>query len=109
MIALLQGLILVYAIKTDLYCKNRFKKVIDFGAYEYGAYILTVEVVNYTAQARGNSVKLKWTSVTESNNKTFIISRSADGKNFKEIRSVAGAGNASTEKDYVFYDGKSFK
>jgi hypothetical protein len=36
MITLLQGPILIYAIKTELYCKNGFKKVIDFGAYEYG-------------------------------------------------------------------------
>jgi hypothetical protein len=92
------------AIKTDLDGKNRFKDVIDFGAYEYGAGELPVEVINYSAQAEGNNAKLKWTTATESNNKEFIISRSADGRNFKEIGSVAGAGNTSVEKNYVFYD-----
>ncbi|MEO6819942.1 MAG: T9SS type A sorting domain-containing protein, partial [Ginsengibacter sp.] len=91
-------------IKTDLDGNNRFKGTVDLGAYEYDASVLSVGIVNYTAQAEGNSAKLKWTTVTESNNKAFIISRSADGKDFKEIGSVAGAGNTSAEKNYVFYD-----
>jgi hypothetical protein len=92
------------AIKTDLDGKNRFKNVIDFGAYEYGADVLPVEVVTYTAQAEGTIAKLKWTTATEKNSIAFIISRSSTGTNFKEIGNVAGSGNTSAEKDYVFYD-----
>ncbi|MEO6705669.1 MAG: T9SS type A sorting domain-containing protein, partial [Ginsengibacter sp.] len=51
-----------------------------------------------------NQAKLKWTTASETNNKEFIVSRSADGKSFTEIGRVAGAGSSSILKDYVFYD-----
>ena len=92
------------AIKSDLDGNNRYRENIDLGAYEFGAYLLPVKIVNYTAQTEGSRSKLKWTAASESNNKNFIISRSEDGKNFKEIGKVAGAGNSTLEKDYVYYD-----
>ena len=92
------------SITTDLDGNQRIRKIIELGAYEFNSYVLPVEIVNYTAQSDANRSRLKWTTHTESNNKEFIISRSGDGKNFKEIGRVAGAGNSTTEKDYFFYD-----
>lgn len=80
--------------------------IIDLGAYEYqGDPIpLPVTLVNYTAKAQGNKVKLQWATTMETNSKEFIISRSLDGKTFVETGKTAGAGNSSIQKNYTFYD-----
>ncbi|MEO9013117.1 MAG: T9SS type A sorting domain-containing protein [Ginsengibacter sp.] len=91
-------------VTTDLDGNMRILGIIDLGAYEFSSYPLAITLVNYTAQAEGNRAKLKWTSATESNNKGFIISRSADGRNFTEIGMVNGYGNSSNQNDYVYYD-----
>ena len=92
------------AITKDLDGLNRkIDGIVDMGAYEY-PFALPVTVMYYTAQTEGRKAKIRWSTASESNNKEFIISRSADGKNFTEIGEVAGAGNSTTQKDYVYYD-----
>lgn len=92
------------AITTDLDGNPRIIAVIELGAYEFNSFPLPVTIVNYSAQAEGSRTKLKWTTATESNNKEFIVSRSADGKNYTEIGRVAGAGNSSLQNNYVYND-----
>jgi len=65
---------------------------------------LPVSLVNFTAQIQGNSAKLTWQTATESNNKEFIIYRSADDGNFKEMTRVNGTGNSNSLKTYHHYD-----
>ena len=77
---------------------------IDIGSYENMGGVLPVTIINFTAQAEGNRARLNWATATEINHKEFIISRSADGISFSEIGRVAGAGNSSTQRDYVYYD-----
>ena len=91
-------------IKTDMDGNNRIKGTVDPGAYEFNSYPAPVTIVDYTARIENNKAKLKWSTAVESNNAAFIISRSADGKNFTEIGKVAGVGNSTLQNDYVFYD-----
>ncbi|MEO9211284.1 MAG: T9SS type A sorting domain-containing protein, partial [Ginsengibacter sp.] len=92
------------AITTDLSDVKRIKGgTIDLGAYEY-SYPLPINLLTFTAQSDGNRAKLNWTTAKEINNKEFIVSRSVDGKNFKEIGNVTGQGNTNAVNDYVFFD-----
>lgn len=92
------------SINFDVEGNDRFIGIIDLGAYEFDASVLSVNIVNFTALSEGNRTKLNWSTATESNNKEFTISHSTDGRNFTAIGNIAGAGNTNTGKDYVFYD-----
>jgi hypothetical protein len=92
------------SITTDLDNNARIRNIIDLGAYENETAPMPVELLNFTAQSENNQAKLKWTTASETNNKEFIVSRSADKKAFTEIGKVAGAGSSSISKDYTFYD-----
>jgi len=69
-----------------------------------GGGILPVELTAFQAYAKGTDVQLRWTTATEINNFGFAVERSADGRNWKEIGFVAGAGNSSIERRYAFSD-----
>jgi Secretion system C-terminal sorting domain len=59
---------------------------------------LPIELTSFTATVKDqNTVKLNWTTLTEINNDFFTVQHSMDGKEFKEIATVKGAGT-STEK-----------
>ncbi len=58
-------------------------------------------------QAKLNSSKyvdLTWSTVTEKNNAKFIVEHSVDGKQFKQIGMVKGAGNSNVLLKYFFVD-----
>ncbi|MFD1629850.1 beta strand repeat-containing protein [Pseudopedobacter beijingensis] len=61
---------------------------IDMGAYENQDGALPVTLVNYTAKASGNLVKLQWQTAEEQNNKGFVIYRSGDNTLFTPIGEV---------------------
>jgi Secretion system C-terminal sorting domain len=68
------------------------------------ATVLPVELSNFQAQNVSNRNMLTWTTLTEHNNKSFKIERSADGKNFSEIGEVKGAGITDFPRSYSYYD-----
>ncbi|MEJ7587899.1 MAG: plastocyanin/azurin family copper-binding protein [Ferruginibacter sp.] len=51
-----------------------------------------------------NTALLKWETFSESNTKYFSIRKSTDGLNFKEIGTIAAAGNSSLKVAYQFAD-----
>lgn len=64
---------------------------------------LPVEFISFTGKAMKNkTVSLNWATATESNNKQFEVEYSTDGKVFKMIDKVKGAGSTFTRQDYVF-------
>jgi hypothetical protein len=65
---------------------------------------LPVELFSFTAEKNNESVILNWTSVSERNNKKYIIERSSDLNDWKAIGEVEGAGNSSTVAEYNFID-----
>ena len=65
---------------------------------------LPVDVLSFIGVCKGNSVELKWTTTTETNNDYFTIARSIDGLNFKDIGQVAGAGNSNQPIHYSYSD-----
>lgn len=63
---------------------------------------LPVEFSGFTGKIKGKSVRLDWSTATESNNKEFEVEFSSDGKMFKQIGVVAGAGTTYLTHRYHF-------
>ncbi len=92
------------AITTDLDGNARKRGSIDFGAYENLSVPLPITLLNFTAKAEGDQTKLEWVTSLEMNNKEFLLSRSEDGVDFKELDRVVGSGNSNIKRGYVYYD-----
>ena len=64
-----------------------------------------VELVRFTAErANISDAHLSWTTASENGTETFDIERSTDGKNFKNVDSVAANGHAHDAQNYTFLD-----
>ncbi len=66
--------------------------------------VLPIELVSFTAECNGRSSLIEWTTATEKNNDFFVLERSTDAVNFKEIARVAGAGNSIEPINYAYTD-----
>lgn len=66
--------------------------------------VLPIELVFFTANCNGRSALIEWTTATEKNNDFFVLERSADAVNFKEIARIAGAGNSIEPISYAYTD-----
>ncbi|MCH7677002.1 T9SS type A sorting domain-containing protein, partial [candidate division KSB1 bacterium] len=65
-----------------------------------------VELASFSAQVAESSVKLIWTTTSETNNFGFDIEKSVDRYSFSKIAFVAGKGTISIPQSYVFIDKK---
>ncbi|WP_299758249.1 T9SS type A sorting domain-containing protein [uncultured Pontibacter sp.] len=65
---------------------------------------LPVELVYFRAALQQKQVLLKWLTASEENNKEFVVERSADGKSFSAIGTIAGAGTTTQAQQYSFID-----
>lgn len=64
---------------------------------------LPIELYNlYVHCNDNNSVKLEWSTVSETNNDYFVLWKSYDGINFENIGQVDGAGNSNSYLEYEF-------
>jgi hypothetical protein len=66
--------------------------------------VLPVELLNFDCQTGSGTITLKWTTVSESDNKFFTIEHSDDGTNFVPIATIPGAGNSNIPKYYSYTD-----
>ena len=65
---------------------------------------LPVELLTFEASYRNQGVTLTWQTVSELNTAFFVIERSPDAANFKEIGKQYATGNSNRTKNYVFTD-----
>ena len=65
---------------------------------------LPIELISFYANCVNNSVFLKWTTASETNNDYFTIEQSEDGVNYLEKAKVNGAGNSTHTINYSFID-----
>ena len=65
---------------------------------------LPVKLVSFSAELNQPSVKLKWTTATETNNDFFTVQRSTDENQWTVIKKVKGAGNSNNLVSYEAYD-----
>jgi hypothetical protein len=65
---------------------------------------LPVTLNNFAATPKQKDIALSWTTDLEINNLGFMVERSLDGSNFKEIGWVKGNGTTSLLSKYVYTD-----
>jgi hypothetical protein len=73
----------------------------------YGSSPLPVQLVRFTAEARGTAALLHWTTAQELNNNRFEVERSTDGRTFTLVGTRAGAGTSSVAQAYTFTDAQA--
>lgn len=66
--------------------------------------ILPVTLTRFSATVRGNTVDLTWSTSSESNSSHFVVERSSNGRDYKEIGRVQSNGNSSVTRNYSFRD-----
>jgi len=69
---------------------------------------LPVSLNYFMAKVEADDVVLNWQTATEKNNKGFLVQRSTNGVEFKDINFVNGKGNASTVSNYTMLDVNPF-
>lgn len=65
---------------------------------------LPIELISFSAQEGPNEVTIRWETASETNNSHFTVERSANARDWDEIRLIAGAGNSSTIIQYEITD-----
>ncbi|WP_022824633.1 Ig-like domain-containing protein [Hymenobacter norwichensis] len=75
--------------------------------FTIGARPLPVTLSSFEAVAKGNDALLTWATATEKNNAGFEVERTADGRSFQKVGTVAGHGNSATRQQYSFIDVKA--
>jgi len=69
-----------------------------------GSSLLPVTLVSFNGYKKQNHNLLQWQTASEKNSDNFVIERSNNGIDFKEIGSVDAAGNTNTLTDYEYKD-----
>lgn len=74
--------------------------------YEFssGIFVMPITLAYFKAKKEGNQSLLEWKTVNEENNDYFTIERSHNGRQFKILDQLEGAGNSDVELSYSFVD-----
>ncbi len=76
----------------------------QFQIYDEADASLPIELSVFRVDRLKDGNKIKWTTLSETNNSYFEIQRSSDNLSFETIGIVQGAGNSNKIIDYIFYD-----
>jgi len=75
----------------------------DIGADEINFSPLPISLLDFNASCLDeNTVLIRWTTASETNNAYFTIERSLDGMQWTEIAQISGAGNSNQVKSYEY-------
>lgn len=87
---------------------NRADEIITYTTISTGcincATALGIELESFTSEPEGRTVKLTWTTASETNTDYFIIDRSGNGIDFEAIGGMQAAGNSNSLRTYTNYD-----
>lgn len=72
--------------------------------YSVGPEVLPVELTSFSASLRNGTVRLTWTTATETNNYGFEIERSIDQADWNTIAFVQGYGTSNIPHTYSYDD-----
>lgn len=75
------------------------------------AKVLSVKMLPLTGEPEGKTNKLNWITLTETNNKGFIVERSNDGRTFTTagfVPTKAAGGNSTQNTSYQFTDAQPY-
>lgn len=69
-------------------------------------FLATVPVtwLDFTVRAANQSAILNWSTSMEENTRDYLVERSSDGAEWKQVGSTPAAGNSDSKKEYSFTD-----
>lgn len=77
---------------------NRYDNIVLEGV----DFFFPITLSHFTARPTGSSVQLDWRTATELNNDYMEVEHSTDGRNYRKIGTVQGAGTTQEEQVYNF-------
>lgn len=90
-----------WAGATSTSSNRRFNLALQFtNSGDICPYPLPVELVSSNLTCDNNRILMNWVTASEKNNDYFTISYSEDGKNWRPVKTVDGAGNSTREISY---------
>lgn len=102
-VTITQGSIIVSGINNSIIPINS-TRFITIGSVSVST-PLPIELIEFNAKANeNNTVEISWLTKTEIDNDYFTIERSNNGKQWKNIKEIKGAGSSSTEQLYKTED-----
>ena len=96
-----QDLCYTLVILSDPFCCNVAWDGICENSYN-NCLPLPVELINFSLSCENNYHELNWTTVSETNNKKFLIEGSYNGKEFIDIDTIKGQGTTNKETKYTY-------
>ena len=102
----------VIAGQQFVICFSNYSSVTTLVPLEFGGtatvscnpIILPLELLSFTAEQHERSVRLDWSTATESNTQHFEVERSYGGGDWQPIGSLPAAGNSQQTSWYTFRD-----
>ncbi|GAB2966741.1 hypothetical protein GCM10027048_41640 [Hymenobacter coalescens] len=85
-----------------LSCNTRVQEAIAIDACRTAP--LPVELISFTARLLGKQVQLNWATALEKDADSFVVERSANGKEFEAVTTLRAAGNSTTRREYSYLD-----
>ncbi|MEX1190046.1 MAG: T9SS type A sorting domain-containing protein [Bacteroidia bacterium] len=61
---------------------------------------LPITLINFDGTCNGSMITVEWSTASESNNKMFFLEESEDAKSWSMVKTITGAGNSTTQKNY---------
>jgi hypothetical protein len=65
---------------------------------------LPVELISFTGFCNDNQATINWQTASESNSSHYIVEKSTDGENWREVNNQPAAGFSTEELSYQFVD-----
>ena len=93
---------------------NRADEIVTYDVFSGGPFcidcssILSVNLLDFSAEKRENGVDIQWSTKSETNNSYFSIEKSRDGIIFSNFYTIAGQGNSNNYSKYNILDSEPF-
>ena len=65
---------------------------------------LPIELISFTGFCKDNQTTINWKTASEFNSSYYILEKSTDGENWREVNNQAAAGFSTEELNYQFID-----
>lgn len=81
--------------------------VVGFSWFNFGGgneNPLPIELLSFAGKCENDEVTLNWKTASEFNSSYFILEKSTDGQNWRELNNQPAAGNSTEELNYTFVD-----
>ncbi|MEO5675553.1 MAG: kelch repeat-containing protein [Chitinophagales bacterium] len=87
---------------------NIFSEFSDFWEYTPDCTLLPIELTSFSAVQKGSVIQINWTTESEFSNDYFTLEKSLDGSHFETLVVIKGAGNSSSQLNYIVEDDHPF-